>query len=434
MMEDRHGFSLSTGSLAARDAYARGSELLLTLYPGAMEAFDSAIAEDPNFALAYAGKAQVEMRQGNGAAARQAMGEANARTGGISAREASHIEFFDQLCSGRTEAALKALRAHLREWPRDALVLTTAATPNGLIGASGRIGQKREIAALMDSVAPYYGDDWWFLAHHAMALSENGQRDAARPRIERSLEANPKNANAAHARAHVYYEDGDADGGRAFLASWLRKYPRDGFFHGHLSWHRALGELQAGEVETAFRLHRDAFTPETHSGSPQQKVTDAISFLWRSELAGAPRDDATWRMMHAFAASALPGPGNSLADTHVLLAAAVTGDDAALDARVRRIEELVRVGRYASGAFVPAAARGFVAFERGDFSAAADALGSCVTEIERSGGSRAQLDLIEFTLLKACVASGRTEDARRWRDARRAGPSGIPVAGVAASR
>jgi hypothetical protein len=42
------------------------------------------------------------------------------------------------------------------------------------------------------------------------------------------------------------------------------------------------------------------------------------------------------------------------------------------------------------------------------------------------------LDLIEFTLLKACLEAGRLEDARRLLNARRAGASRIPVSGVAA--
>ena len=44
--------------------------------------------------------------------------------------------------------------------PRDGAVLAMAATPNGLIGASGHLGQKRTIMALIDSVATEYGDDW----------------------------------------------------------------------------------------------------------------------------------------------------------------------------------------------------------------------------------------------------------------------------------
>jgi hypothetical protein len=107
------------------------------------------------------------------------------------------------------------LYAHLTAWPRDALVLATAANPNGLIGASSRIGQKHQIAALMDSLAPHYGDDFWFLAHHAMALSEDGQLAAARPKIERSVAVNPNNAHGAHGFAHVCYESGEVDTARA---------------------------------------------------------------------------------------------------------------------------------------------------------------------------------------------------------------------------
>ena len=93
--------------------------------------------------------------------------------------------------AGKTDAAIAALHEHLAAWPRDAVVLSTAANPNGLIGASGRLGQKHAIAVLMDSLAPKYGDDPWFLAHHAMALSEDGQLAAARPKIERAVAMKP---------------------------------------------------------------------------------------------------------------------------------------------------------------------------------------------------------------------------------------------------
>jgi hypothetical protein len=108
---------------------------------------------------------------------------------GLTDREASHIGFFDLVFTGRTEAAIAALYAHLAVWQCDALVVASAANPNGLIGASGRIGQKHQIAMLMDSLAPHYGDDFWFLSYHAMALSEDGQLAAARMKIEKSVAA-----------------------------------------------------------------------------------------------------------------------------------------------------------------------------------------------------------------------------------------------------
>jgi tetratricopeptide (TPR) repeat protein len=267
-----------------------------------------------------------------------------------------------------------------------------------------------------------------------MALSENGQRDAAGPKIDRSLAQNPNNPWAAHARAHLCYEEGDADAARAFLASWLTTYPRDGLLYSHLSWHLALGELEAGDAAAALRLFREAFAPDVHSGPPRGKVTDAVSFLWRWELAGHPRDAEAWRVMHDFASHAFPRAGVAFSDMHIALAQVVAGNDAALEARARQMDELARQGRYPSGSCVPTVAQAFAAFEQRDFSATIDALEPITGELERIGGSRAQLDLVEFTLLQAYLGADRPDDARRMLGARRRGASGIPIAGLAAVR
>src|SRR5580704_14143217 len=430
MLTDRYELPLSTASSAARDAYVQGCEAKLTMYPGAIEAFDRAIAADPGFALVHAARAHVLLERGDAAAARASMAAADSLTAGLSTREASHIAFFGLLAAGDAEAALAALPAHLNAWPRDALVLATTAFTNGLIGSSGRAGQKRALLDLLDRLAPSYGDDWWFTAHHGMALSENGQREVARPKIDRSLAQNPNNPWAAHARAHLCYEEGDANAARAFLGSWLPTYPRDGLLYSHLNWHLALAELEAGDAAAALRLFREAFAPDVHSGPPRGKVNDAVSFLWRWELAGQPRDAEAWRMMHDFANSALPRAGTAFSDLHIALAQIVAGNDAALAARARQIDELARQGRYPSGPCVPAVSHAFAAFERRDFAAAIDVLEPIVGELERIGGSRAQLDLVMFTLSKAYLGADRPDDARRLLRARRPDPSGLPVAGT----
>jgi tetratricopeptide (TPR) repeat protein len=404
----------------------------LTMYPGAIEAFDRAIAADPGFALAHAARAHALLERGDAAAARASMAAANSLAAGLSAREASHIAFFDWLVAGEAEAAISALHAHLNAWPLDAVVLATTAFTNGLIGSSGRAGQKRALLDLLEHLAPIYGDDWWFTAHYGMALSENGQREPARPKIERSLAQNPKNPWAAHARAHLCYEEGDPNTARTFLASWLTTYPRDGSLHSHLSWHLALGHLEAGDAAAAYRLFREAFAPDVHSGPPRGKVTDPVSFLWRWELAGHPRDAEAWRLMHDFANSAFPRAGVAFSDIHIALTQAVAREDAALEERTRQMDELARQGRYPSGPVVPAVSRAFAAFERREFSATIEALEPIAAELERIGGSRAQLDLVEFTLLQAYAIADRLDDARRMLSVRRRGSSSIPVYGLAA--
>ena len=432
MLNDRYDLPLSTASSAARDAYVEGCDLALTVYPGAIEAFDRALAADPGLALAHAGKAQILMREGKVTEGRAALTAAKDAAAGVCAREADHVRFFDLAFSGRVDAAIEALYEHLAAFPRDALLVASATNPNGLIGVSGRIGQKRQNAALLDRLAPHYGDDYWFLSAHAIALGEDGRVAEARPKIERSVMINRNNANCAHGVAHVCYESADADGGRDFLSSWLASYPRDGAFHGHLSWHLALFELGAGNWTAAQALYRDAIAPDRHPGGPQQKVWDGVAFLWRSELAGHPRDEPAWRTLYDYAASALPRPGAGLADLHVVLAHAVMRDGAALAARTAQIGEMARQGRYPSGSYLPELSRGFVAFERGDYPVAIAALAPLAKQSERIGGSRAQHDLIEFTLLKAYLNADRLEEARELLVARRPGAAGAPGAGVAA--
>ena len=130
-----------------------------------------------------------------------------------------------------------------------------------------------------------------------------------------------------------------------------------------------------------------------------------------------------------YARAKLPRPGFSLADWHVSLALAATGDEAALDGWVQAIEELATAGRYPSGSVIPTVARAFAAFRRGDDAAAIELFESILPDRERMGGSRAQVDLVEATLMRAYLTAGCVTEAERLLAARRPGPARLPVAG-----
>ena len=427
MLTDRYGNALATTSVAARDAYVEGCDLVLAQWPGGVGAFDRALAADPEFALAHAARARTLQMAGDMPAARSAI--ATAKAGVPQAeRDASHIEVFNLMLNGTPDAALAQVRRHVGTWPRDALIVSTAANQNGLIGMSGLAGREQHQLDFLAALAPQYDDDWWFNSHYAMALSELGDHTAARPQIEHSLATQPRNAYAAHSLAHLQYETDDADTAIAFLGPWLADYPRDGGLYGHLHWHLALMHLSRGRVEEGLRLFDTAFASDDYRCPLLVKMLDAPSFLWRAELAGHPRDKERWRKVHDFAHRTFANPGIAFVDWHVALADAVEGDD--VEPRTQQIEALANAGRYPAGPTVPAAARGFAAFERGDYPTAITALESMIGERERMSGSRAQLDLVEFTLLKAYLALGRTDDARRLVAARRQGPHTIPVAGL----
>lgn len=430
-MLDSYGLALSTRSQAARDAYTEGCRRLLTLYPGALPAFDEAIAADPGFALAHAARARALQLAGDVAGTQAAAATAEALATGQTERERSHAAVFAHLAAGRSDQALAAVRAHVALWPRDAVVASTAANQTGLIGMSGRAGRERHQLDFLAVLAPHYGNDWWLDGHYALALSELGHWAEARFRVERSLAAEPRNAFAAHSMAHLQYETGEPEASIAFLRDWLAQYPREGAFRGHLSWHLALALLGEGRVDEGFALYEDAFAAEEYPGPKVVKLMDAASYLWRAELAGHPRDHARWREVHDFAHRAFPRPGLAYADWHVALADAVAGGAEAA-ARAKELEDLARAGRYPAGPGMAAFARAVAAFERKDFAAAITLLEPVLPERERFSGSRAQLDLLEFTLLKAYLDSGRLDDAGRLLAARRPGPRRIRVAGSAA--
>ena len=97
----------------------------------------------------------------------------------LTAREKSHIGVFDHLVCGKSPDALTAARAHLEDYPRDAMVLAPCTSVFGLIGFSGRAGREAELLDLMDGLADDYGGDWWFLAMYAFAQAECGKIGAA---------------------------------------------------------------------------------------------------------------------------------------------------------------------------------------------------------------------------------------------------------------
>ena len=110
---------------------------------------------------------------------------------------------------------------------------------------------------------------------------------------------------------------------------------------------------------------------------------------------------------------AFPHAGIAFSDMHIALAQAAAGDDSALEARNARSTHwrarvIIRPARSFRRCRTPSPLS-----SGGDFSVAIDALEPIIGELERIGGSRAQLDLVEFTLVKAYLSADRLDDARR---------------------
>lgn len=404
-MKDRHDNTLATASATARDRYVTGVDLLLAGQTGIVDAFEAAVAADPGFALGHAGLARGRQFTGDMAGARAAIATARGLAGGLGAREAAHVRVLGLLVDG-DPGAYAAIRAHVAEHPRDALVAQTCATVFGLIGFSGRPGREAEILAYTAGLLPHYGEDWWCLSVYAFALCENGELEQADTLIDRSLALNPRNANAAHVRSHVDYERGDTAAGMAYLADWLNGYDRAATLHGHLSWHCALWALEQGDAGEMWRRLRDDIQPGAARGLPINVLTDSASLLARAELAGIAVPPELWQGVSRYAAQFFPQTGVGFVDIHAALAHAMAGDAAALG-------RIVEHPNPRTGDLVTPIAGAWAAMAQQDWARATEGLTRGMAEHVRLGGSRAQRDLLEFALVACLLRQGKAEEARR---------------------
>ena len=267
--------------------------------------------------------------------------------------------------------------------------------------------------------------------YYAFALLEVGRLDEAWAEIERSMASQPRSAHGAHIRAHVLYERGEDRAALDYLEGWLPDYPRQGLMHCHISWHVAMFALSVGRIEQAWRVYRQQVHPGGSWGPFLNTSTDSVAFLWRVELAGQQRRPQMWSAVRDYALRFFPKAGLAFADVHCALASIASGDDASLARIVEELEARVASGRYPAGGVVPTLVAGFAAYEKGAWDEAVRLFEQARAETVRIGGSRAQRDLAEHTLIAACLRDGQAEAARKlvasYSDRRPA----IPVEGFA---
>jgi tetratricopeptide (TPR) repeat protein len=411
-LKDRFDLPVTCASPAAVENYGAAVDLLLSAWPGAETLLERALSFDPDLALAHIARGRVLQLQARMPEARVAAARARSLAERVTARERRHIEAIALSIDGAAGAAWAIVREHVAEFPRDALPLSLALGVFGLLGFSGRRDHHEAQLALLEELAPSWDDDWWFLGYLGWAHIETGEVTKGTRLVERSLVGNPRNAHAAHQRAHGFFEAGDAGGGAGFIENWLPDYDRAGQLHCHLAWHLALFELARGDTERARSLYLDNIRPSVAQAAPMLVLADAASFLWRWRFYDViPALDREWAEVAAHARRHFPQAGLAFADLHAALAEAATGDHDAVHSRIDGLRSLARHGRLPPGEVAPALCAGVAALGRGDNVEAAAVLEPALAELPRIGGSHAQREVFEDSLIAAHLRSRQSAKA-----------------------
>lgn len=405
-LTDRHGLALSTGSAEAVEQYDRGLDLQLSLNAGGVEGLAAAVAADPDFCLGHAALAFAHWYRANLPAAQASLKAAQALAARTLPRERQHLDLVGDFIEGRAAQALPRMHEHLATYPRDALIVQLATMT---IAGSGRLTRPQESYEMLTRLAPAWGDDWWFQGSYAFAHHELDLLDDARRLAERSLEQQPRNAGASHPLAHVFFESNDHAGGVGFLADWIAEYDRAAPFYCHLSWHLALFELHQGNTTRVLQLYEDAISPGY--GEARTRLVDAASLLWRYQMYGCqPEVDLPWAEVCAHVGKSAPNPGVAFMDAHAALAFTAKGDADALTKLISGLEALAPTRPVIAEVVLPLA-RGIQAFGASGYDEAIGWLEPLDGQLVRVGGSHAQWEVFEDTLLQAYLRAGQFERA-----------------------
>jgi uncharacterized NAD(P)/FAD-binding protein YdhS/tetratricopeptide (TPR) repeat protein len=402
---DRYGLAMSASPEAAF-AYGTALEALLRVQSGAEISLRHAAAVDPGFALAHAGLALLGHEWGADVDVDAALDAATTAVRERSdERERSFVAAVEARIRRPGPEASAQLLTHIGRYAEDALAVSIA-VPTIAFGGATEVPQ--EAWSLVESLAPAYGSDWWYAGMLAFIRQEQERWDEAAELSEQALSEVPSSGHAVHARAHVYYETGDHDAGLAFLDPWIDSCGRAASHRAHFAWHAALHELAMGDDVAVRRRYSEQLAPPAVSG--MRALVDSASLLWRARLTGAwdgpqPIGD----VLAAVDPALIARPRTAFAALHVAVALAASGDAAGLAALASYVNGL---GDPVMVSAVAPVARALGSLLAGRPGAAADALAAVLPVLWRVGGSAAQREIVEDTLLYALIEAGRCEQAK----------------------
>jgi hypothetical protein len=395
-----------TTSPEAEDAYQEGLDALLSLRRGAVAHFSRSLALDPTFALAHVALALL----GHEMCAPVDV-ERRIRSARLHARRATDSERSQvDAVAAHIGGDARALVRHLRAFPSDQLALA-AAVPT--IAFAGVTTVPEDAWWIVESCTDAQRDSWFHAGLLAFVRQEQGRFEEAFDLANLSLAQKPGSGHAAHARAHVHYETADHAAGLGWIDTWMTGPGAEADSPAHFAWHAALHELSDGDLDAVERRYRRQLAPEHVQGC--RSLVDTGSLLWRWRLTPGAGPVPSVKEGTAVPASTLLRPTTPFVGLHAAIALCAAEDAAGL----------VSLACWAAAhehpvlqAVIAPLARALRLLVLGEPSACADELIRLRPQIRRVGGSDAQREVVEETLLTALLRADRYAEARALIDLR----------------
>ncbi len=408
-LRDAAGNAVSTASHDALAASEMALWRMMSFYGTPIGDLNAAIAADPAWLLPrtmQAGFLLSLTEPSLVAEAKAILADAEPLAARANERERAHLAALERLAGGDWSRASEAWGKVLLDHPRDALALQWALLFDFYRGDSDALRER--VAKVLpawttdDALHPYV------LGHHAFGLEESHRYADAEAVGRQALAEEPRVPWAIHAVAHVMEMQGRHEEGERWMGEWRPHWGAGNGFAGHLGWHEALFALEAREHARALSAFDTYLNAEANEITLQR--VDAASLLWRLGLHGADVGDRWQRLLAGWALDDTLAGYSAFNDVHALLALIGAGElgraAAWVEASLANAAQGGRWNREVSRDIAAPLMRGLVDFAQGRYAAAAEAIQPSRSMAARWGGSHAQRDVIDQTLLAAAARGG----------------------------
>ena len=401
------GYAYSGATLASLELFEQAAMQLLCLIDNPVATVEQAIAAGPEMPMAHVLHAWLHLLGTEPAGHAVALASCAAAAAlPCDDREERHVQAAQALAAGRwTEAGLRLEDINAR-YPLDTLALQAGHQIDFFRGDARMLRDRiaRVLPAWSSAVPGWHA----VLGMHAFGLEETGDYDQAERQGRLCVELQPRDGWGWHAVTHVLEMRNRPREGIAWLRPQRAIWSEGSFFAGHNTWHLALFDLELGDTQAALRLYDEAIGG---TGSPVVlDLVDASSLLWRLQLRGVDVGTRWSGVADRWQAAMVGGEGEyAFNDLHALLA--YIGDNRG-PAQQMVLERLCEASASAGDKAVFAreaglpAAEAMLALAAGDAERATRLLRGVRSTAHRFGGSHAQRDLLDLTLLHAAAKAG----------------------------
>jgi tetratricopeptide (TPR) repeat protein len=399
---DRWGVPVRAASPGAVALLDQAIEDLAALGGDPIAGGEAAVAADDSLVLGHIYRAYLQL-YGTTPEGTAAAGEIVKQLDGIvlGERETHHLRAVRHWIDGDWEATTRSLERALLRHPRDLLALKVA---QDLYFFLGNRLELRDSAARVLPAWPRELPGWGYVQGiYAFGLEENADYRQAESRARSALDHNPRDVWSVHALAHVFEMEGSQREGVKFLTNSAADWSAS-FFAIHNWWHRGLYHLELGETGEATALYDDPI--RAGRSTEWLNVVDAAALLWRLSLFGVDVTDRA-EQLAADISDLVSSPVYIFNDWHAVMAFGLAGDHA-------RNELVVAANRHLTAPTNRGAAEragldlleAFSAFAAGHPDRAIDLLIDIRPRASAVGGSHAQRDIIDLTLIAAAARAG----------------------------